>query len=496
MQSARTYEGPAAAPAEGTPAPVTDAAPDDRGSSTNDRGSITIDADELDRLIDERLRERGIVGPEGAVAPVPPAYRPSVSASMPAPESVDDAPAEPFAFGDFTWMNGANRQKQPPLLGMKYVTFSVLMDTNYTYSLNRPKDNTVVSSTVTGRHNEFNILMASFAADVAYKGVRATLALQAGTRTNLVQRNDSTSLRGQYGLTDALKYVREATAGYHFDVMHGLNIDGGIFMSYIGLASYLNFENWMYQPSYVSDNTPFYFKGIRAQLFPTDKVKVELWLINGWQSYAKYNDGYGVGFQVDYRPREWLALVSNGYTGYDTRGEPERLRVHSDNSVRIRYVDRGGDKAGFNRAAFSLTADIGCEHGGSVACKDQNFVAAMLYNRFWFARDKIGSTQGGGIINNPGRYLVLAPPGPVGFDFSPGTRFFAWDVSTTFDFMPNDYLTFRLEGVHRSANVPYFAGRGGVTSPDGYTDTAVPPDFQPDRARSETRFILATMVRF
>ena len=33
----------------------------------------------------------------------------------------------------------------------------------------------------------------------------------------------------------------------------------------------------------------------------------------------------------------------------------------------------------------------------------------MFYNRLWFDNDKYGLTIGGGQINNPGRYLVLAP---------------------------------------------------------------------------------------
>jgi len=41
---------------------------------------------------------------------------------------------------------------------------------------------------------------------------------------------------------DAYKYVSEAWGGYHFNVNHGLNIDAGIFVSYIGLFSYYNFD--------------------------------------------------------------------------------------------------------------------------------------------------------------------------------------------------------------------------------------------------------------
>jgi hypothetical protein len=60
----------------------------------------------------------------------------------------------------------------------------------------------------------------------------------------------------------------EAYGGYHFNVNHGLNVDAGIFVSYIGLFSYYNFDNWAYQPSYVSSNTPWFFNGVRIQWFP------------------------------------------------------------------------------------------------------------------------------------------------------------------------------------------------------------------------------------
>ena len=68
---------------------------------------------------------------------------------------------------------------------------------------------------------------------------------------------------------NAYKYVSEAYGGYHFNVNHGLNVDAGIFVSYIGLFSYYNFDNWTYQPSYVSSNTPWFFNGVRVQWFPT-----------------------------------------------------------------------------------------------------------------------------------------------------------------------------------------------------------------------------------
>ena len=111
---------------------------------------------------------------------------------------------------------------------------------------------------------------------------------QFGMYSTMTPRNDgSPGHVGQWNLADAYRYISEAYGGYHFNVLHGVNVDAGIFMSYIGLFSYYNFDNWAYQPSYVSSNTPWFFEGVRIQIFPSDKLKIEPWFINGWQSYGK-----------------------------------------------------------------------------------------------------------------------------------------------------------------------------------------------------------------
>src|SRR5262249_34505696 len=127
------------------------------------------------------------------------------------------------------------------------------------------------------------------------------------------------------------------------------------------------------------------------------------------------------------------------------------------------------------------------------------------YNRLWFHDDLIALTVGGGAINNPGRYLVLIPPingatatsGTPYFTASPGDPYYAWDASLTLDYMPVQFVTFRLEGNHRAADVPYFAGAGGVTPPGGNTGPpgSVVPGFTPDLRRTENRVTLALLVK-
>lgn len=408
---------------------------------------------------------------------------------------------EPFAWGDFTWVQGNNRQKSP-LLDSKYFTGSFTLDANYNYSFNRPIDHTNSGSTATFRANEFNISYIEAGGDFHYKDARGRLMLQFGTRATGIPRNDNTPLRGQYDLYTALRFVTEAYAGHHFNVWHGINIDLGMFKSYVGLLSYNNFENWNYQPSFTSDNTPWFFTGARIQTFPTDKLKVELWLINGWQTYGMFNEAPGVGMQLQWRPREWTSILTSAYWGYDTPNQPTRSRFHSDNSAVIRYFQNKGGLV--SKGAFSLTGDIGFENGagvtpfGSNGKPAQYFLSGMVYHRLWFgAKEKIGWTIGGGYINNPGRYLTLLPAGNGVLTQNAGDLFKGWDASTTIQFMPNDYITWGIEAVTRHTSVPYFSGRGGVTSPNGYNaPIGNPTGYTADLVKDETRIILSVIFRF
>jgi hypothetical protein len=100
-------------------------------------------------------------------------------------------------------------------------------------------------------------------------------------------------------------------------------------------------------------------------------------------------------------------------------------------------------------------------------------------------------------MQNPGRYLVLTPTGVAGQDFTenPGDQFNAWDFSTTIQYMPDEYVTWELEFVHREANVPYFAGHGGVTSPNGFVNTPLTEGWTPDLVKVESRIIFALLFR-
>ncbi|WP_245631985.1 outer membrane beta-barrel protein [Edaphobacter aggregans] len=442
---------------------------------------------------------------------------PEVSAVATAPVQTNNDPnnphSEPFAFADFTWLTGNARTKDTPY-ATAFFTPEIRVDANYTYDFRHPKDDTISGSSEVFRSNEVQLTQFGVGGDFHYDNVRARLMTQFGMYSQTTPRNDASPARGQWNLDNAYRYVSEAYGGYHFNVQHGINVDAGIFMSYVGLFSYYQFDNWAYQPSYVSSNTPWFFNGVRVQWFPTAKLKIEPWFINGWQSYGRFNSRPGFGGQILWRPNGKWSIVGNQYAfGRDALGVPKRTRYHTDDSIQFKYYDRPTSR--LSKMAMSLTGDLGCETGGGVSCfgtgKDgspkQSFVGFMAYNRFWFDHDRYAMTIGGGRINNAGRYLVLLPPingataasGTPYFTENPGDQYKAWDVSWTADYMPSQYFTYRLEYNHRAANVPYFSGPGGVTPPGGNTFGApgsIVEGWTPDLRKSENRMTLAFLVKF
>ena len=462
-----------------------------------------------------------LAGARTPAATAAPAVAATVPEALQAPEPGPEVDTQtPFANdGYIGWMNGTSREKSP-VFDTKFFTPEIRLDVNYLQSANHPIDHTISGSTEEFRSSEFQIEQVSFGGDFHWNNVRARFLSMYGLFATTTPRNDASSSVGQWDLDGAYRYFSEANAGYHWDVSHGLNVDAGVFVSYVGLFSYYNFDNWTYQPSFVSSNTPWFFNGMRVQWFPTQDLKIEPWLINGWQSYAKFNRHPGFGGQILWIPSENLKLVFNTYSigqdnlncqannnngpgTMDTLCQPQNggpgnaavgsyvgagpmvnyanvTRFHEDDSVLFKYYDaKGQGGAGISKMAFSVTWDWGCEYGGGVHCthepNKEEFLGMMAYDRTWFHNDLYAVTIGGGFMNNPGRYLALTPPingataasGSPYFTQQPGQKLYQWDTQLNFQYMPADWITWWTETTFRHSSVPYWSGPGGITPPGG-----------------------------
>jgi hypothetical protein len=439
--------------------------------------SATAGADDDLRALEQRIKEL-----EARLPPPPPKPEPTLDVAEPT-----------FGEFDFGWMNGNNPQPSS-LLTTGPLTLSLYIDTYYGFQFHRPIDHTVFPTTTAPRHNEISLNLAHLGVDVTgLDGPIGRLYIQYGSTVETIAGQDTTTTRGFYLTNRLLQIVQQAAAGWHFHELHGINAELGIFPSYVGLESYLPEENWAYNHAFMSDFTPYYFFGLRGQLFLTRRFKLELWLVNGWQTFGEWHETRAGGYLWNWRPRAWISIVNSFYAGREAQGDPDSLRLYTDNNLQLRYF-HDPTRCLLRSLALSLVADVGHEHRGNAPSGWMG--GAQLANRVeWTERWK--STLRLDIFAD--QTQAITTKFPVGSAYPwPGTgRLVVGGVAATVDYWPSPWLLTRLEYSHREANQPYFSGRGGITGLGGVLppDPAAQASFTPDLERSDDRLTFNLTLR-
>jgi len=142
-----------------------------------------------------------------------------------------------------------------------------------------------------------------------------------------------------------------------------LNIDAGYSCRTSACSVTTIFDNWTYQPSYVSSNTPVLqrcaFSGSHQQL------KIEPGSSTDGSPMQNTTATKALGGNP-VSPYEWLSMVFNNYGNGTMTWGSRRSRIHTDDSLEIRYS--ASRIHSVSKMAFSLTADAGCEYGAGVTC--------------------------------------------------------------------------------------------------------------------------------
>ena len=411
------------------------------------------------------------------------------AAAPPAGPKPLDVTEPTFGEFDFSWMNGSNPQPAS-LLANGPLTWSLYIDTYFGWQFHRPIDHTIFPTTTGPRHDEISLNLAHLGVDITgLDGPIGRLYLQYGSMIETIAGQDTTTTRGFYLTNRLLQNVQQAAVGWHFHELHGINVEAGIFPTYVGLESYLQEENWAYGHALMSDFTPYYFFGVRGQLFLTRRTKLELWIVNGWQTFGQWHEGRAGGALWNWRPREWLSIVSSLYAGREAQGDRESLRVYSDHNVQVRYFKQpnGVPRSG----AVSLVADLGDEHRGNAPSGAMGGIS-LAHHVEWTERWKMAVR----IDFYDDRTQAISAKLPIGSPYMLPEHgpLVAGGGSITVDYWPSPWMVTRLEYAHREANQPYFSGRGGITGPGGVPPSD-PSTFTPDLVRSDDRVTLNVTLR-
>ena len=135
---------------------------------------------------------------------------PASAAQGPAAPAVDNV--TPFAYADWTWLNGNPRNKDA-VWDSKFFTPEIRFDTNFVSSFNHPQDDTLGGSTEIFRSNEIQLEQISFGGDFHWQNVRGRVLTLGGMFGVTTPRNDASAGRGQWDLRGAYSISLKPRAG-------------------------------------------------------------------------------------------------------------------------------------------------------------------------------------------------------------------------------------------------------------------------------------------
>jgi hypothetical protein len=183
------------------------------------------------------------------------------------------------------------------------VSFSTYADTYYSYNLNSLPTRNRPYTTQPLYNEELALNLAYVEIKIDSPNLRGRFALQHGS-----------SVISNYASEPELfwRYIQEANAGYQ--IGEGLWIDAGIFLSHIGLESWISRDNWTYTRSLIADYSPYYQTGAKLAYEVSKEMSLSLHLINGWQNISDDRNP-AFGSQISYNPTCTTQITYNTFLG-------------------------------------------------------------------------------------------------------------------------------------------------------------------------------------
>jgi hypothetical protein len=249
--------------------------------------------------------------------------------------------AQPFAFADFTWLTGNPRTTDSPIKTDVF-TAEIRFDTNYTYSFNRPQDDTIGGSSEIFRHNEiqfggfidmaylkdfndpsnqlFRSRGTAWHVDDLFVNMAGVYAKKKATDESrwgaelLVQTGKDDEIFGfsatapNIAGSKWLRHLGLANASYLAPVGSGLTVQAGIFPSLIGYDSLYAKDNFNYTRPWGADFTPYLMLGANASYPFSDKLTGTFFVVNGYWHLADANHVPSSGAQLAFKATPALSV--------------------------------------------------------------------------------------------------------------------------------------------------------------------------------------------
>jgi len=318
------------------------------------------------------------------------------------------------------------------------VSFGGFVDSYYAYDFGRPVNFDRPFTTQAVRHDEFNVNLAYVEAKVSGPRVRGRLALQAGTSVQSNYAGEPTI--GTVSGPSLSRFIQEAVAGYQ--ITPSLWVDGGIFLSHIGMENFTSRDNLTYTRSLSSDYTPFYQSGVKLTWQATPKLTALVTVVNGWQVISENNHDKAVGARLDYARSPSTTFSYYNFIGNEV------------SSSRLRVFNGVGFKSGLT-PAFTLQGNF--DYGTQQR--------ALTGSDSWFSVGLIGKLQVTPVVGVSGRVERYQDPNQVIVVTGSPDGFKATTSSLGLDVSPlgNTRVLWRSELRGTWAGDPIFPNRSAST---------------------------------
>ncbi|MEO5815551.1 MAG: porin [Gemmatimonadaceae bacterium] len=336
------------------------------------------------------------------------------------------------------------------------ITFGGFVDGYYAFDFNRPANFDRSFTTQPARHNEFNVNLAFVEAKLDAPSVRGRFAIQMGTS---VQSNYAGEPRlGSISGPDLSRLIQEAVIGTK--IADHLWIDGGIFLSHIGMESFISRDNPMYTRSMVADYSPYYEAGVKATWQATPALSAQFLLLNGWQIISENNAAKSVGAHLDYTASPSTTLSYFNYLGNEAPDSAVHRQLRFYNGVGVKHSLA-------TRLLLLAELDYGTQ-GHASGSGSSNWYGGMLTARY-----QVTSTAA--VAGRVERYadkdqVIIATVGPGGFRAS--------GASLGLDVTPQPRVLWRTEFRGYQGDRVFPEGSDGRSRSDAFVVTSLALTFQ------------------
>ena len=227
--------------------------------------------------------------------------------------------------------------------------------------------------------------------------------------------------------------LQEAHVGVR--LLKTLWVDGGFFRTHFGTEFLLPVENITSSVSVGTYFEPYYEAGLRLNYDPTDKLEINLFLLNGYGIIADNNKRKSFGMGITYAFSKNLNIGYTNYIGNDAPDSITMSQVRFANNIFINYkkkklkLQAGADVYIHQHADLIDNSKVGIAYSGLITIRYQ-----LLY-KFW------GYGRAEGFYDNNG-FLC----GVITDTKGNQTGYKQWGVTLGMEYKPMRDAYIRLEG--------------------------------------------------